>query len=398
MKYTILGFDQAKLVEYGLDVNDAMILRWLIDFAATGKMKKALDKNTHNVFYLVNYEAVIKEFPVMGINTTKAIANRFDKYVEKGLLLKTVKKGGGSSGTQTLFSITQLIGDMIYSEDNVNTTFDSNQTSYRNENQEIENISDRNQTSCRNEESDSNLTSYRKKSDKNQTSYRSESNFLSKGIELPVALNNPSTNSSTNSSSSQNYAEEEQKIQRLLGYYVDVRSFSDDFVPKLHQKLREFNINPKDYDSFVDFAYTECQKKVKSNENLLSYMYSSLADNFFISKFLEKNKQQIKKQEEIQKNKIICPVCGYEHLFFETCPRCGLDNPKDVQKIEFYSKIYILPKEKRENLEKEINLLTKEFLERGLNKNNYTELKIKKEKIYSKYLQFSHEDYIKIFG
>ena len=49
MKYTICGFNQQKLFEYSLDINDAQILRWLIDFAATGKMRKLIENNT--VYY-----------------------------------------------------------------------------------------------------------------------------------------------------------------------------------------------------------------------------------------------------------------------------------------------------------------------------------------------------------
>ncbi len=152
MKYTICGFSQDKLYEYQLDINDAMILRWLIDFAATGKMKKLIENNL--IYYLVNYEAIICAFPIMGITSTKAIANRFEKYVKAGLLLKTVKKGGSFSGTATLFSITSLVGDMIYDNEKPQTKAEIS-------------ISDKKQTSSRNEEKQSDS-----ESDKNQTSYR----------------------------------------------------------------------------------------------------------------------------------------------------------------------------------------------------------------------------------
>ena len=40
MKYTIEGLNQEKLVEYGLNGIDAIILRYIIDFWHTGKMAK----------------------------------------------------------------------------------------------------------------------------------------------------------------------------------------------------------------------------------------------------------------------------------------------------------------------------------------------------------------------
>ena len=167
MKYTICGFNQQKLFEYSLDINDAQILRWLIDFAATGKMRKLIENNT--VYYLVNYEAIICAFPIMGITSTKAIANRFEKYVKCGLLQKTVRKGGAFSGTATLFAITALVGEMIYEEK------PEQNSSKEAENKADSVKSDKNQTSCRKTEnapvskSDKNQTSYR---DKNQTSCR----------------------------------------------------------------------------------------------------------------------------------------------------------------------------------------------------------------------------------
>ena len=42
MKYTIEGFAQDKLIELELDVSDALILRWFIDFAGTGNMKRLI--------------------------------------------------------------------------------------------------------------------------------------------------------------------------------------------------------------------------------------------------------------------------------------------------------------------------------------------------------------------
>lgn len=38
MKNTILGFNQIKLLKYDLDLKDALIIRYIIDFRGTGKM------------------------------------------------------------------------------------------------------------------------------------------------------------------------------------------------------------------------------------------------------------------------------------------------------------------------------------------------------------------------
>lgn len=389
MKYTIMGFNQTKLCEYGLDTNDAMILRWLVDFASTGKMKKTVEDK--EIYYLVSYEAVIKEFPVMGINTVKAIANRFEKYVNCGLLKKIVKRGGMFNGAAVCFCLTSLLTDMMYdstdiSEKKAITEAQRNVSSVKK--------SDSNQTSYRkSEKSDSNLDSYRKKDnlDSNQTSYRSESDFLSTGTEVPVALNNQSINSSRNSSSS---SEKKDLLTKALNYFVDVHFFSEDFVPKLLQKLDEFNIPPEDYTSFAQYAYDKAQKSTKDKSKLMAYMYASCADNFFLAGFLDNKKI---KDEYKANNYMDCPVCGTNHLKFEYCPTCELKNPKSQAEVYFRKAIFKLPQKSKTDLQNDLDTL--------FNKYTYEE-KLKKrsqyladqEAVYQKYCPISHEDYKEIFG
>lgn len=388
MKYTICGFSQEKLFEYQLDINDAMILRWLIDFAATGRMKKLIENNV--IYYLVNYEAIICAFPIMGITSTKAIANRFEKYVKAGLLQKTIRKGGAFSGTATLFAITSLVGDMIYDSEKQHETVkkdisDKNQTSSRKVEKETVSVSDKNQTSYR---------------DKNQTSSRT-------GTKLPVALKNSSVNSSAiNSSSRQTVSasqpgsigqsSEEEHLKKILNYYVDTHGFSEDFVPRLVSKLKEFEIKPDEYQKFIDFAYTECNNKVKDKSRLMAYMYNSICDNYFITQFLQSKRIELDKQENLEKQMIICPVCGTKHHFSESCS-CGLVNYKNPLEVDFFRKIYQLPQNKKDQLQKEIEQIT---LEGGFNlaPSNIAKVKKQKELIYQKYITVKHEEYIKLFG
>ncbi len=380
MKYTICGFSQDKLYEYQLDINDAMILRWLIDFAATGKMKKLIENNL--IYYLVNYEAIICAFPIMGITSTKAIANRFEKYVKAGLLLKTIKKGGSFSGTATLFSITSLVGDMIYDNTKPQSKAEIN-------------ISDKNQTSSRNEEKQSDS-----ESDKNQTSYRDKKQTSCRtGTKLPVALKNSSVNSSAINSSSSAAppgSSEEAQLTKILNYFVDTHAFSADFIPTLLAKLKEFDIQPAEYQQFVDFAYTECNKKVKDKSRLMAYMYNSICDNYFISQYLQNKRTEIEKQENLEKQMIICPVCGSKHHFAESCS-CGLVNYKNPLEVKFFKKIYQLPKNTKVQLEKEIEQIT---LSNGLkfDPSSIAKIKRQKELVYQKYIAIPHEEYTQLFG
>lgn len=93
MKYTIAGLQQSKLVELGLDIADAYILRWVIDFWHSGRMTKVLFE--YEEYIWIKYQKVIDELPIMGIKSRRSIENRFKKYVSCGLMKHyTLKEGG----------------------------------------------------------------------------------------------------------------------------------------------------------------------------------------------------------------------------------------------------------------------------------------------------------------
>ena len=72
MKYTIEGFDQQQLVNWNLDTNDALILRWLVDF---------FDENES--FY--DYDKIVNDLPILNINK-QSIQKRIKRYISAELL------------------------------------------------------------------------------------------------------------------------------------------------------------------------------------------------------------------------------------------------------------------------------------------------------------------------
>lgn len=102
MKYTIDGFDQKTLCDMGLDIVDTKLLRYIVDFYHSGSMAKVIVDDVE--YFWVKYGAVIKELPILNIQSKVAIARRFDKLVACGLLEKVVHKQGG---TYTCFRFTK---------------------------------------------------------------------------------------------------------------------------------------------------------------------------------------------------------------------------------------------------------------------------------------------------
>lgn len=99
MRYTVEGFNQAKLVEFGLDIIDAMILRWYVDFLP--KMT-TLELNGKRYCW-VKYSAVIEDLPCVGIKNSQVMARRFDNLVSSGVMEKHVER---KQGNFTCFRLT----------------------------------------------------------------------------------------------------------------------------------------------------------------------------------------------------------------------------------------------------------------------------------------------------
>lgn len=119
MKYTIEGFSQAKLVEFKLNISDANILRWFVDFLP--KMSKIDDNGI--TYYWVCYQQVINDLPALEITNSEVIRRRFDKFVNAGIMIKTVIKRGGSF---SVFALTQKYLELVEHSTQKSTPLDPN--------------------------------------------------------------------------------------------------------------------------------------------------------------------------------------------------------------------------------------------------------------------------------
>ncbi len=109
MKHTIMGFQQKKLIELGLDIEDAAILRYFVDFMSTDLMKaEVVDGQT---YYWVMYEGVIAELPMLKMKK-QAVRKRFYNLRDSGVLTHYVKKAGG---TYSYFGIGERYLELVTS-------------------------------------------------------------------------------------------------------------------------------------------------------------------------------------------------------------------------------------------------------------------------------------------
>lgn len=111
MKYTILGFNQEKAIEFGFDVEDLLIIRWFVDFYSSSKMIKM---NVGDKTYAwVNYSRVIEDIPILNMKKD-TLSRRMKKICETGIMEhETLKQGG----TFSLYKLTDKY-DQLISKDN----------------------------------------------------------------------------------------------------------------------------------------------------------------------------------------------------------------------------------------------------------------------------------------
>lgn len=109
MKYTILGFNQAKVMRIdGIDMSDLVILKWIMDLSSrASSIKKEFDGTT---MVWVKYDTLIEDLPILGLKK-RGLETRLSKLVELGLLVHHHDKNNGS---YSYYAGTDMLEDLMY--------------------------------------------------------------------------------------------------------------------------------------------------------------------------------------------------------------------------------------------------------------------------------------------
>lgn len=94
MKNTIVGFNQRKLIKFNLDLKDALLLRYFVDFRDTERM--SMIKLDNKPYYWLNYKHLKEDIPIIGIKSNDALRRRLKKLEECKILGHYHKLQGGS--------------------------------------------------------------------------------------------------------------------------------------------------------------------------------------------------------------------------------------------------------------------------------------------------------------
>lgn len=392
MKYTIEGFSQEKLHELKLNAADALILRWFLDFAACGRMKRLVQENENhekNVYYWVNYQAIIEELPILEISNTKSIANRFNKYVELGLLEKIVHSGG-ANGLQTFYAITETCLGIEYS-----TVPAANQIKHQ-ESEIKSKKSDKNVKAEKNNPTEKELentqndtvnpvihgleSNFQSATEWNQTSSPEvgvESNFQS-GVESnfqSVYINSSTINSSTTLSypSEPDNSERELILKNAVKDFFDgsLAMFSDDLIPKLLKLTEELELSK--LQPYVKYTWLliKTQKPVKPH----GMFYKFILQKNTLDSFVTSLTGNIPKSYA----QWTCPICSSKNSITDDCPVCDVQYSlrNDSKHLFIKRQLFELPEGRRR--------LFKEELTEIINNGDFKSYNSKLHALYQKF-------------
>ena len=98
MKYTICGYNQNKLMEYGLDGNDVLLLRAVIDIYSSSSEKLSYIFLDEEKYVWLTYKYISQEMPILG--SVRTIIRKIDNLIKKEILKKVVVNSkNGNAGT-----------------------------------------------------------------------------------------------------------------------------------------------------------------------------------------------------------------------------------------------------------------------------------------------------------
>ena len=109
MKYTILGFQQSKLIENKLTVEDAFILRVIKDMYSSASMEFLHEKGIKYMW--INYSYLLEQMPIVG--SKRNLMRKIEAYEKKYLLLRVLKKSRkGKRGNFAYISPTNKLDEL----------------------------------------------------------------------------------------------------------------------------------------------------------------------------------------------------------------------------------------------------------------------------------------------
>lgn len=117
MKYSILGFNQEKIVNYSkdgvkCDLTDLLLLNYIVYAQANPKMKHILDEENQPCVWL-QHAHILEDLPILGISEG-TLKNRLTKLRRMELITSKTIANENTRGSRTYYRTTSFLYDMLF--------------------------------------------------------------------------------------------------------------------------------------------------------------------------------------------------------------------------------------------------------------------------------------------
>lgn len=394
MKFSVWDYSQVKIAQFNqkhphlaIEPTDIFIFTWFKGFANKtrakslkkdgSKAKGMWCKTINGVDYFnVRYDAIIKDFPILGVCNVKSIQRRFDKYVEAGIFEKTIVHAG-KKGNFAYFAFTDLFLSFEYDNDNPEHT-EQNKTADAEQKVQSNSVGMDKNVQTKTFGTDKNVQTKTVGMDKDVHTkpLGADKNVQSLLNNSATSLNNPATSSSESPKADDTIKQEATQktekevflktITKLFGYNP---SFYPDPYPVFRQHCQESRFEAAFLEEYLAWIFDYLKQKCRNQNNFVSYFYKSFHQSVYIAQFSHNKELEMKRLLAKKNRQITCPVCGKIHDkddFYcpnEKCqfPKEGLGNNLEIAKQKSLYELRQNDRGKYDEYQKSLNDLYKEY-------------------------------------
>ena len=122
MRYSILGFNQEQLVEYGLNMNETLLLDYIYNAVASPTLEHRLEEN--KIYVWLNHSKILEDLPILNISEDRI--KRLLKHLKESELIDTIKESlGKGRGSKTFYTITEKCEQLRFTRVENNTSIEN---------------------------------------------------------------------------------------------------------------------------------------------------------------------------------------------------------------------------------------------------------------------------------
>lgn len=114
MRYSILGFNQEKLIQYDIDMSDVLLLDYIQKAVSQPSMIKTFEDEQPYVW--LQHEKILNDLPILNIKESM-LKKRLSKLVEIGLIKTVNYANRNGRGSRAYYTITESFEALQYNAD-----------------------------------------------------------------------------------------------------------------------------------------------------------------------------------------------------------------------------------------------------------------------------------------